>query len=241
MQSWLALIVAFFSIFTQTLTGFGAGMLSMAFLPGLIGMRTAVPLVALATATLELIQLIRLRARFNFPAVWRLMLASLVAIPLGVWALRGLNEKLLLLVLGIIMLGYALYALLTPKLPGLEHPLWAYLAGFISGLLGGAYSVSGPPVIIYGTSRGWEPDEFRSNLQGFFLVGDCLAILNHALVGNLTPRVWISYLWALPVVALGLLAGTLIERFINPQVFSKLVLILMLLMGLRYVLSAFWG
>ena len=241
MQIWLLLIVIFFAVITQTLTGFGAGLVAMAFLPGLLGIRTAVPLVVLVTTSLELVLLIRLRSKFNFNAVWRLMLTSLIGIPLGVWALRGINELVLLFILGLGMLGYALYSLFEFKLPRLNHPVWAYLAGFLSGLLGGAYSVAGPPAIIYGNCRGWNPEEFKGNLQGFFLVGDCLAILNHAFVGNLTHLVWTDFLWAVPVTALGLLAGVFLDRFVNPQLFRKLVLVLLVIMGLRFILSVFLG
>jgi uncharacterized protein len=241
MQNWLALLVIFFAVFTQSLTGFGAGLVSVAFLPDILGVRTAVPLTALATCTLELALLFRFRAAFNLRAVWRLAIASLVGIPIGVWALRGLSENFLLPILGVVMAGYALYALSELKLPRLEHPAWAYLTGFLSGLLSGAYSVGGPPVIIYGNCRGWEPDEFKGNLQGFFLLNDGLAIINHAFAGNLTHKVWTGYLWALPFVALGLMAGAGLERWLNPQLFRKLVLILLVIMGARFILFAFTG
>jgi uncharacterized membrane protein YfcA len=238
MQTLLVLVIIFFAVFTQTLTGFGSGLVAMAILPSLLGVRTAAPLVILVTSTLELIVLIRLRANFNMRVVWRLVVTALLGIPLGVWALLGLNEVILLTVLGGVMTGYALYALLNFRLPTLSHPAWAYLAGFLSGLLGGAYSVSGPPAIIYASCRGWKPDEFKSNLQGFFLVGDSLTILNHAVVGNLTHQVWIHYLWALPVIFLGFVAGAAADRRINPQVSRSLVLVMLAVMGLRLILSA---
>jgi uncharacterized membrane protein YfcA len=241
MQNWLALLVVFFAVFTQSLTGFGSGLVSMAFLPGMLGVRTAAPLVALITGTMELILLIRFRAAFNIKAVWRLALTTLLGLPLGVWALRGLSEKILLPVLGVVMSGYALYALFNLKLPKLEHPTWAYLTGFLSGLLSGAYSVGGPPVIIYGNCRHWEPDEFKSNLQGFFLLNDGLAIIYHGIAGNLTHPVWTGYLWALPVIGLGLLAGGGLDRFLNPQSFRKLVLVLLVIMGVRLILTVFLG
>lgn len=232
----LPLIIVFLAIFVQSLTGFGSGLVSMAFLPDLLGVRTAAPLVALVTSTLEITLLIRYRSAFNLRAVWRLIAASIFGIPLGVWALRGVNEKVLLDVLGFVMAGYALYALLNFKLPELNHPAWAYLAGFLSGILSGAYSVGGPPVIIYVNCRRWLPDEFKSNLQGLFLVNDILTIFSHGLSGNLTPTVWKTYLLALPVIALGVLAGAGLDRCLNPLMFRKIVLVLLIIMGVRLIL-----
>jgi hypothetical protein len=231
-------IIIFFAVFTQSLAGFGSGLVSMAFLPEVLGVRTAVPLVALITGTLEFFLLIRYRAAFNFSAVWRMTAASILAIPIGVWALRNLSEKVLLPVLGLVMAGYALYALLNFRLPRLEHPAWAFLAGFLAGLLSGAYSVGGPPAIIYGDCRRWRPEEFKSNLQGFFLVNDILAVASHGLAGNLTPMVLTSYLWALPVLALGIFSGTALDRLIDPRRFRKLVLGLLVVMGVRLMLPA---
>jgi uncharacterized membrane protein YfcA len=200
-----------------------------------------VPLMVLVSASMELVLLIRLRAHFNFKAVWRLMLTAALGIPLGVWALRGLSERALLLGLGIVMAGYALYALFNFRLPRLKHPAWAYPVGLLSGLLSGAYGVGGPPVIIYANCRGWKPDEFRSNLQGFFLIGNTLALVSHAVAGNLSRPVWSNYWYALPVIALGLLAGTLMDRFVNPQLFRRLVLALLVVMGLRFILMGVVG
>jgi uncharacterized protein len=237
MSQLFTLIIVFLAIFTQSLTGFGSGLVSMAFLPDILGVRTAVPLVVLVTGTLEAILLVRYRSAFNLKAVWPLTLASIFGIPVGVRALRSLNEEVLLTVLGVVMAGYALYALLNFKLPELKHPAWALIFGFFAGILSGAYSVGGPPAIIYGSCRRWGPEEFKSNLQGFFLVNDSLAILSHGLSGNLTPVVWRTYLLVLPALALGLLAGTALDRYINPRLFRKMVLILLVVMGVRMILA----
>lgn len=236
MSELLKFLIIFLGVFTQSLTGFGSGLVSMAFLPTWMPVRSAAPLTALVTGSLELILVFRYRNTFNLRAVAPLTMASIVGIPLGVRALRSLDEDLLLGVLGAIMTGYALYALFNFKLPRLDHPLWAFIFGFIAGLLSGAYSTGGPPAIIYGHCRRWQPEEFKSNLQGFFLVNDVLTILNHGLSGNLTPSVWHTYRLALPAILLGMLAGSGLDRCVSPWLFRRLVLILLILMGFRLML-----
>jgi uncharacterized protein len=233
MENILPLLVILLSVFTQSLTGFGSGLVSMAFLPEIIDVRVAVPLVAMVTGTLEFFLLIRYRGAFNLRNVWRMTAASIIAIPLGGWALGWVDPNILLTVLGLIIAGYALYALFNFHLPELKNPAWAFLAGFLAGLLSGAYSVGGPPAIIYGSCRRWEPAEFKSNLQGFFLINDVLAIVTHGFYGRLTPTVGKYYLLALPVLAIGMLAGTSLDRYLNPVTFRKLTLVLLVIMGLR--------
>ena len=207
----------------------------MAFLPGLIGIRIAAPLVALIAVTLEFILLIRYRSSFRLRDLWQLILSSLVGIPLGIWALKGIDERILLTVLGVVITGYALYALFDLKLPELTQPLWAYGAGFISGLLNGAYNTGGPPVVIYGTCRRWETTEFKSNLQAFFLISDLFVVTGHALNHNLNVSVFHYYFWALPALVFGILIGTNLDRFINPEIFRKIVLLLLVVMGTRLI------
>jgi uncharacterized membrane protein YfcA len=232
----LILLAIFLAVFTQSLAGFGVALIAMALLPAMLGIQTATPLVALIAVTIEIFLLIRYRAALNMRAVWPIALTSIFGIPLGVWTLGKIDENLLLTILGLVITAYALYALLRFELPKLHSPLWATIVGFVAGVLGGAYNTSGPPVIIYGDCRCWPPPEFKSNLQGFFLVSSAFVVINHLLSGNLTPLVIHHYLWALPVLTLGMLTGTSLDRFINPETFRKIVLWLLVLMGLRMII-----
>ncbi|HUV89996.1 MAG TPA: sulfite exporter TauE/SafE family protein, partial [Anaerolineae bacterium] len=189
MEPFLLFVVALLAAFTQSLTGFGSALVSMAVLPGLIGIRTAAPLVTLITVTIDVALLARYRQALNLRAIWRLVAALVLGVPLGILVLRRVEERFVLAILGAVIAGYALYALLSPRLPRLEHPAWAYGFGFIAGVLGGAYNTSGPPVVIFGNCQRWPPSEFKGNLQGFFLVNDLLVIAGHALSQNLTPLV----------------------------------------------------
>src|SRR4030042_5978918 len=92
----VSLLIIFLAIFTQSVAGFGSGLVSMALLPDILGVRTSVPLVAMFTGSLELFLLIRYRAAFNLGPLWRMILTCLIGIPLGVWALRGISERILL-------------------------------------------------------------------------------------------------------------------------------------------------
>lgn len=232
----LIALVIFLAVLTQSVTGFGSALVAMALLPAMLGLETAAPLVALAALTIEALLLLRYRQSFRMKAVAPLILASLCGIPLGIWALRGLDSRLLLQVLGVVIILAAAYALGQWRLPEMTRPGWSLAMGFLAGMLGGAFNTSGPPVVVYANCCHWEPDEFKGNLQGFFLVNSLLVTSGHALSHNLTALVWRNYLLALPAIAAGILAGALLDRFIQPQLFRKMVLILLILMGLRLVL-----
>lgn len=228
--------VAFLAIFTQSVTGFGLALVSMPLLVGVLGLQTATPLGTLIGATAEIILLIRHREAFNFRSVARLSLASMVGVPVGVFVLGQFDTEIITRLLGILIASYAAYALITPSLPQLAHQGWAYGFGFLAGVLSGAYNTSGPPVVIYGSCRRWQPAEFKSNLQGFFLLNSAMTFLSHAASHNFSQAVWQNYWLALPGIGLGLVVGFLLDKYINPHTFRRVVLVLLLVLGIRLVL-----
>jgi uncharacterized protein len=234
------LILVFFIVlagcFTQSLTGFGVALVTMAMLPPVLGLQIATPLVALVAIALEFLMLIRYRASLKFKSISGLLLSSLIAIPAGVLYFRRLDEEIALFLLGLVITLYALYALTEFRLPELKHPGWAWLFGLLSGLLGGAYNTSGPPVIVYGNCRRWSPQEFKSNLSGFFLAESSVVVSTHWAGGNLTSDVWFFFLISLPALLVGFLAGQGMDKWLNPETFRRIVLVLLAILGARLMM-----
>lgn len=231
-------LVIFFGAFTQSLTGFGIGLVTMAMLPALLGLHAATPLVALAGAVLEATMLIRYHESLQVKSIWQLLVASTLAIPFGLYFLAQLNEQIALFLLGLTLASYAVYALIGFRLPELRHPSWAWLLGVISGMLGGAYNTSGPPVIIYGNCRRWSPQEFKSNLSGFFIVNSLIVVSTHWWSGNYTPSVMTAFWGALPALFLGFWAGQSLDRWLSAEMFRKIVLVLLVGLGIRLILGS---
>jgi uncharacterized membrane protein YfcA len=228
--------IVFVSAFTQSVTGFGVALVGMPLLAWLLGVQVAAPLVALYGIVLNLAILWRYRIGFKSYAVSRLVISSVVGIPLGIWALEQLNEVIILKFLGLILISYSLYILVSPRLFKISQShLWTYGFGFVAGCLGGAYNAFGPPVIIYGQLKDWTHNEFKSNLQAFFLFNAAAVVFVHGMSGNLTDLVWRSFLVAIPACALGIIAGLSLDRFINQKSFGKLVVILLLGLGISLV------
>ncbi len=139
------------------------------------------------------------------------------------------------MLLGIVVTAYALYALTQLRLPEIQHPNWAYGFGLVGGILSGAYNTSGPPIVIYGSCRRWTPAEFKSNLQGYFMVNSVMVIFTHTLAHHYTSFVVESYLIALPGIAIGLILGISLDKYVNPILFRKIVLGLLIVVGLSLI------
>ncbi|MBT3391913.1 MAG: sulfite exporter TauE/SafE family protein [Chloroflexi bacterium] len=234
-QEFIVIVIIFLAVFTQSISGFGSALVAMALLPTILSIHVATPLVALVVIPLEVYLLFHYRHVFHWKAIWRVIAAAVVGIPIGFIYLRLVDEQIVLRILGALISGYALYALLNIRLPTLAHPAWGFVFGLLAGLIGGAYNTSGPPVVLYGTSRGWSPSEFKSNLQGFFVFSSTFTLSGHALNHNLTPEVW-HYFWlAMPAIAAGIFAGTSLDSIIQAETFRKIILALLVVIGLRLI------
>ncbi len=231
------IVILMLAAFTESLSGFGSALVAMALLPLLMSVQEAVPLVALVSLAVEVVLLIYYRSALNLQAIRRLVSAAILGTPLGILFLRGVDEKIVLAGLGIVLVTYAIYSLLRLRLPAFASPRWGWLFGFIAGILGGAYNTSGPPVVIYGQSQNWNPGEFKGNLQGFFLVNSFVVVVGHALGNNITPSTLQTFAFSVPALAIGIAAGLWLDRFIDPLRFRQIVQVLLIVLGLRLIFA----
>lgn len=179
--------------------------------------------------------ILRYRRSLTIGSVWRLMIATVIAIPIGIFGSPFLDERIMLFLLGLLVFAFAVYALTTPVVPRLQDPRWGFVFGFASGLLSGAFNTGGPPYVIYGTTQGWVPKEFKANLQGVFIAGSLTLIASHFVKGNLTPHVTGLALYAIPSLLAGILLGFSLDRHVNPILFRKGIQVLLLILGLTLI------
>lgn len=233
----VSLIVAL-ATFTQAVTGFGLALVSMPLLVSLIGIQLAAPLVALVGIASQLILMVRYRQRVAWRAIIGLAVGSIIGIPLGVLALRTIDEQIVTLLLGVVILGYVAYSVAVSAPPRITGRGWELLFGLAGGLLTGAYNSGGPPLVIYGSSQRWPPLVFKGNIQALLVVHSVTVITAHAVNGGYTAQVFALFAVALPALLIGTLAGFLLDRYINARVFHRLILALLVILGLRLIAGA---
>lgn len=237
MSLFLVGLVLFSAILVQSISGFGGGLIAMSLLPTLLPLEQVVPLVAMSAICTEALLLFRLRHALQIGSVTRIVVASLLGIPLGILLFDRLPSGVIVKFLGLFIVSYSLYALFNLRVPTIHNPRWGYGFGFVSGLMTGMYNAGGPPLVIYGTAREWSPDEFRSNLQGIFIINSVMVVIGRLISQDFTPEV-LHYAPAIPfALGLGLLIGGQVSRFIPPAQFRRMVFFILLLLGLRLLLA----
>lgn len=227
------LIIIFLAMLVRAIFGFGNALVAMPLLAMTpIGLKTATPLIALIAIILSFLILVKDWRIVDIRGTWRLLVATVPGIPLGLLILKGPFEETGKIILALIIIGFSSYALFRPRLITLKHEWTAYPFGFIAGILGGAYNSNGPPIAIYGTLRRWPPDRFRANLQGYFFPSGVIIIAGHGLGGLWTPEVGWYFLLSLPLLPLTIWLGNRLNRSFRPGRFDQYIHILLIFVGL---------
>jgi uncharacterized protein len=212
--SILAAGVLFLATLVRSSFGFGEALIAVPLLALLMPVKVAAPVAVMASITVALIVVIQDWRKIHARSAVRLVLPTLLGIPLGLLLLKTIPESVIKAALAFLIIAFSAYSLLGDKRRELKDDRFAYLFGFIAGILGGAYGMNGPPLAVYGSLRGWSPQHFRATLQGYFLPASIAGLWGYLLSGLWTPAVSRYYLLSLPFV----ISATFIGRMINRRI-----------------------
>lgn len=231
-------LILFFAAFAHGLSGFASILVAVPLLAIFLDIKIVIPLVALSSLSMTMVLLIQLRHHLDWKKIIPLLVGGVPGVPFGVFLLKRLDRETIQLILGVILVGYALYTLISkPSEKGIREG-WAYAFGFLSVSLSGALSSPGPPVVAYVSLQNWDKDLLKGSLQGcWFITFSTVAVL-HALSGVTTLPVLRFYGCALPLLLIGTYLGSLFYGRISENHYRKLMLLLLGLLGALMIYSA---
>lgn len=223
--------VAFIASLVRGFLGFGNALIAMPVMALFMRMEVVTPLVALQAFLMVLVMLAQSWRHICFRNAWRLVLGALFGTPIGLMYLKDAHEQVVQFILAVVIALFSLYSLLHPSLLRLRSDRSAVAAGFLAGILGGAYNTNGPPLVMYGAMRRWPPEKFRATLQGFFLLSGIMILSGHAITGLWTAEVFRYLAWSAPAIALALWLSHRYGRCIPAGKFDKLVYVVLLIIA----------
>ncbi|MFZ5766310.1 MAG: sulfite exporter TauE/SafE family protein [Thermodesulfobacteriota bacterium] len=224
--------------FTQGVSGFGSALVAMPLLTLFLDIKIAVPLCMLNGLIITSYLSLQLRRHADWQKITPLLIGGLPGIVLGASFLKEADGNLIKLLLGLMITSYALANLLLTPAPRPIRPVWAYVAGFFTGVIGSAFSAGGPPVIIYTTLTGWSKDDIKATLSVFFFTTGVAAVVAHAVSGLTTLTVLRYHALSAAFVLLGVWAGSLCYGRIKRESYLRIVLSLLVVMGGMMIVSA---
>jgi uncharacterized protein len=237
------LVVIFVATLIRSTFGFGEGLVAVPLLALRLPVNVAAPLAVLVSTVIAGVVLIQDRRHVELRSAIGLILSALPGIPLGILLLIRGNQHVVKLTLGILIIAFSIYSLTAGKTLRLreDHYGWLLGCGFLSGVLGGAYGMNGPPLAIYGALRRWTPQHFRATLQGYFLPASLFGLIGYAALGLWKGPLTRYFLLSLPAVAAAILLGRVINQRMKGPGFFRFVYVGLIAVGSLLLAQAIVG
>lgn len=103
--------------------------------------------------------------------------------------------------------------------------------GLVSGALGAAVGINGPPVVAWAVRQGWGRHALKATLAGYFLLAGVGIVAAQGLHGEISGRVLLLFCAGLPALAAGLLAGQRCFGRMDEAAFRRMLLVLFAISG----------
>jgi len=226
-------IIVFLATLIRSALGFGEALVAVPLLALRLPVAIAAPLAVLISVVVAAVVMLQDWRHVHLRSASKLILTSLPGIPVGVLLLARGDQHLVKSLLGVLIIAFSVYSLLVGKKRHLseDHRGWLVSCGFLSGVLGGAYGMNGPPLAIYGSLRGWSPQHFRATLQGYFLPASLIGLAAYAAAGLWTTAITRYFFVSLPVVLLAVLLGRAINQRMTGHGFFRFVYLGLIAVG----------
>jgi uncharacterized membrane protein YfcA len=219
------LLVVFLATLIRSTFGFGEGLIAVPLLALTLPIEIAAPVVVLLSITVAAVVVVQDWRKIHLRSAGWLLAPTFLGIPLGIALLTSVHQQLVKGVLAIVIMAFSTYSLLGKKPPELrsDNRIWLLGCGFFAGVLGGAYGMNGPPLVIYGAMRRWSPQHFRATLQGYFLPASIVAMAGYWFTGIWVHSVTRYYLISLPVAIPAIFLGRVVNHRLRGDSFLNYV------------------
>ena len=198
-----------------------------------------VPLMMLCSIASQSATLLMLRKSIQFRNTTWLLFGGLAGVPLAIYALTLIDPGAFRSAFGLFLVVYAAYLLIKPTsaaLQSLINPLAHTAVGFGGGLVGGLTAMPGAIPTMWCELRGATKEQQRALVQPFILAMQIFAVLLLSLhPAGFHPDMVKDLLLVLPALAAGTWFGMALFHRVDPAVFRKCTLMLLLFSGLGMI------
>ena len=238
----LAALILLAAYFIRGISGFGSGLISVPLLAHFLPLTFVVPLILVTDFAASLILGIHVRQHARWDEIRPLLPFGFVGVVAGATLLVNVPRTPLLIILGSLVLIFAIRSVFNLQGSRVIRRLWAAPAGLIGGTISGLFGTGGPPYVIYLNHRIQQPAQLRASFTGLFLLEGSWRIITFIFAGLFHDIALITAtLMALPLVALGLWLGNHVHVGLTRAHMQRLIGLLLLVSGGSLIWRAMLG
>ena len=230
-------LIVFLSAIISTSIGFGFALLSVPLLMLIYPPHLAITVSMTISLLTYLINLPHYYSYIDKKLISQLIIGTICGMPIGIlihinfdvhW-LKMLVSVLILIITFLLIKGYPL---------PLPEKGASYTVGLLSGLLGSAVSLPGPPVILYLSSQDIAKKKFLGTTVTLFSFIYTVSLTVLYLSNSLPVGFWSFSLPLIPFSCVGIITGRILESRINRKVFRRLTYVVLVLSSCYSLISA---
>lgn len=231
-------LIIFVAYFIRSICGFGASIISVPVLVFFLDVPDIVVLISILTIATSLIVVRKSLHEADKKMAITLLLSAIPASYVGIHLLNTLSPVFILKVLGGVLILFAVNLFLDQKLIKFKaNKINGFIAGSISGVLGGMFSTSGPPVLAYLSSVYTRTRVLRSTLLLYFFILNIFQLFGYLYKGNLTKENLTFSAYMLPAMFIASYAGHHVHLKVPEKELKIGIAILMVISGVSLILK----
>lgn len=235
MEVFLFIVIILAASVLQTSTGFGFSILATPFLLLLFSVSDAIQINLILSLIISSALISKIRHDIDFEILRRLIVGSIVGMPIGIAVFVFADMQKLKLGISLIILLLTLLLILSFRIQRTNGR--DFLFGGMSGSLTTSIGMPGPPLLLYFSGTGAQKEKLRGTTLAFYLFIYSVSLLLQILFAGTSQTVWISSAWAIPIVLLGLFLGQRLFHRIDQRTFRYVTYAFLLFTGLYLLLD----
>lgn len=236
-QYSLALSILIIAYTFRGITGFGSGLIATPLLALFLPLTFVIPFISILDMSASMTRIMHTRKLIDWQVILRAIPFAFIGVPLGLYILRNIDTSILIKSLGVFIMLFAVYSLISPNFKKSNSIIWPIFGGFFGSLIGVMFGTGGPFYVFYFQLQQLDKSVFRATCSAVFLIDGLIRATGFTLSGFYTSTVLLSITYALPIMFLALYIGNHLHTNISQRAFQKAIGVFLLFSGLALILK----
>lgn len=220
--------VLLLAAYVRGYSGFGFSAVLVAGLSFVMDPSAVIPLAITFEVMASLLQSQSIRNEVQWRKLWVLLAAAIIGNPIGVWILTSVDADSLRLGT-FVVLGVLSFSLLINRQAGIRPTtLLFFVVGILAGVVNGATALSGLVLVLALSFMTVAPGAMRATLIVYFFASDLLLLGFLAWRGQIDQTLGVRIAVGLPLLGLGITAGSKVFRRASIESFRRATLAILL-------------
>lgn len=229
-------LAVFCAAFIQSITGFGLVIIAAPLLMFFYEPKLTVPIMLLIACSSNSVQGFLMRRQANYPLIGTLYLGMLLGQPFGFFFFTYISNDALKVFINVVVL-------LTLLLMHVSHRRITQcrrntiITGMLSGFTAITTGMGGLPFLIYLAYTEMPANVFRATCFIYFFLGNATSLVSYLVGGYPLTDAFNQFLYLLPALVTGIIAGHFSMRYIPASFFRKFIFVILYIASIYTIIS----